>query len=204
MSVLGRERIINLLRSESYEDRLIITPLFSDNQVGEASIDIRLGSNFIITRKGNLPYVDPSADSTKSQRYQSKHYINFGNKFFLHPGELVLAGTLEYFRLPKTVAGSVTSRSSWGRTGLVIATATAIQPGFTGVITLELINHGEVPLVLYPGLSVAQLILSECDGATEYDGRFSYASEAVYPRVSSDKSTDLDFWLNSFKRFNRT
>lgn len=200
MSILGRERIISLLRAKKYEDRLIVTPLFLDDQVSEASIDIRLGNNFIITRKGNLAYIDPAADSAKSHRYQTKHYINFGNRFYLHPGELVLAGTLEYFRLPKTVAGSVTSRSSWGRTGLIIATATAVQPGFTGVITLELVNHGEVPLVLYPGLSVAQLILAECDGATEYNGRFSYATEAVYPRVSSDKNTELNFWCNSFKR----
>ena len=172
MSILGHERLKSILQSEAYEDRLIVTPLITDDQIGEASIDIRLGNNFIITRKGNLSSINPTSDTATSHRYQTKHYVNFGNPFYLHPGELVLAGTLEYFRLPKTVAGSVTSRSSWGRTGLLIATATAIQPGFTGVVTLELVNHGEVPLVLYPGVSVAQLILADCDGAKEYNGRF--------------------------------
>lgn len=200
MSILGHERLKSILQSEAYEDRLIVTPLITDDQIGEASIDIRLGNNFIITRKGNLSSINPTSDTATSHRYQTKHYVNFGNPFYLHPGELVLAGTLEYFRLPKTVAGSVTSRSSWGRTGLLIATATAIQPGFTGVVTLELVNHGEVPLVLYPGVSVAQLILADCDGAKEYNGRFSCASEALYPRISQDKNTELEFWVNLFQR----
>ncbi len=196
MAALGHERLINLLRAEQYDDRLIVTPIFCPSQIGEASIDIRLGNDFIVTRRGNLGSVDPASENAKLHRYQAKHFINFSQKFFLHPGEFVLASTLEYFRLPKSVSGFVTSRSSWGRTGLVIATATAVQPGFTGTITLELINHGVVPLVLYPGLSVAQIVLNECDGAKEYDGRFSYSAEALYPQVSQDKNTDLNFWLN--------
>ena len=178
------------------KDRLVVTPLLSQDQIGEASIDIRLGNDFIITRRGNLASVDPSKENIKEHKYQTKHYINFGDKFYLHPGELVLASTLEYFRFPNNVAAYVTSRSSWGRAGLVIATATAVHPGFTGSITLELVNLGEVPLVLYPGLSVAQLVLSDCDGAENYEGRFSYYTAAQYANVNRDKRADLDFWVD--------
>ena len=60
----------------------------------------------------------------------------------------------------------VIGRSSWGRLGLVIATATMIQPGFHGTITLELTNVGNVPLVLLPGTRIAQLVFHHV-GANE-------------------------------------
>lgn len=195
MSVLGHHEIVKLLAKKNIKDRLIVTPLMSDDQIGPASIDIRLGNDFIITRRGNLPFIDPAQQEGREKNYQTKHYINFGDKFYLHPQELVLAGTLEYFRLPGNISGSVTSRSSWGRAGLVIATATAVHPGFTGTITLELVNLGEVPLVLYPGLCVAQIVLITAEGALEYDGRFGFYTDAQHAKVNEDKKKDLDFWV---------
>lgn len=196
MSLLGKKRLLELMSTECLEDRLIVTPLLSDSQIGEASIDVRLGNDFIVTRRGNLASIDPAREDIKEHRYQTRHYVNFGDTFYLHPNELVLAGTLEYFRLPVSVAGSVTSRSSWGRAGLVIATATAVHPGFTGSITLELVNLGEVPLVLYPGLPVAQLVLSDCEGGEDYVGRFAFHTDAHFADVSQDKRKDLEFWVN--------
>lgn len=195
MPVLGKNRLLALMSEEALENRLVVTPLLSASQIGEASIDIRLGNDFIVTRRGNLASIDPAREDIKESRHQTRHYVNFGDSFYLHPNELVLAGTLEYFRLPKSVAGAVTSRSSWGRAGLVIATATAVHPGFTGSITLELVNLGEVPLVLYPGLPVAQLVLSGCEGGEAYSGRFALRTDAHFSDVSQDKKKDLQFWV---------
>src|SRR5439155_26160938 len=91
-------------------------------------------------------------------RSQESIRISLHDQFIIHPGQLVLGATLEYLSLPKTVAASVEGRSSWGRLGLIIATACSVAPGFKGCITLELVNDGEVPLVLYPGVRIAQLI----------------------------------------------
>lgn len=194
MSILGKVKIEKLLQARKLADRLIITPMLDPGQIGPASIDIRLGHDFITTRRGNLPYIDPAKTDVDPNRYQSKHYVNLREPFYLHPNELVLASTLEYVRIPRSVAATVTSRSSWGRTGLIIATATAVHPGFTGAITLELVNHGEVPLVLYPGLPVAQLILSEAVGSEEYKGRFGGHVDAQHSRVGAEDRSDLDFW----------
>lgn len=194
MSVLGHANLIKRLTAESFSERLVVTPLMIASQVAEASIDIRLGNDFIITRRGNLASIDPARTDVREHRYQTRHYVNLRKPFYLHPNELVLASTLEYFRLPKDLAGSVTSRSSWGRAGLIIATATAVHPGFCGAITLELVNHGEVPLVLYPGISVAQIVLFECEGAKEYDGRFAKHVEPKHASVTGDSQKDLDFW----------
>ena len=197
MSVLGHAELIKLLTREKLEDRLVVTPLLNvEQQVNEASIDIRLGNDFIVTRRGNLAKLDPASDDVREHRYQTKHFVNFRECFYLHPHELVLAGTLEHFRLPVDVAASVTSRSQWGRAGLVIATATAVHPGFCGTITLELLNLGEVPLVLYPGTPVAQIVLYSCVGGTPYDGDMAHKTGAHFARLSSDrKMTDRNFWL---------
>lgn len=197
MSVLGHDELVKLMSHESLEERLVVTPLLNkDQQVNEASIDIRLGNDFVVTRRGNLDKLDPAADAVGERRYQTKHFVNFKECFYLHPHELVLAGTLEYFRLPTTVAASVTSRSQWGRAGLVIATATAVHPGFRGTITLELLNLGEVPLVLYPGMSVAQIVIYECIGGTAYVGEMGQRTAAHFARLSKDrKMTDRSFWL---------
>lgn len=192
MSVLGRQRLICAIQDEDSRNRLVVTPLLNPSQVGEASIDIRLGNDFVVTRRGNLPSIDPVGSDPRSARYNSRHYANFGSKFYLHPNELVLASTLEYVKLPLTLSAWVTSRSRWGRVGLVIATATAIQPGFAGTITLELVNLGEVPLVLYPGLLVAQIIFSDCEGAAPYTGSFAQQVEPGHGNVAAD--VDMKFW----------
>jgi dCTP deaminase len=197
MSVLGHSAIDALMNEPDLEKRLVITPLLNrSQQLSEASVDIRLGTDFIVTRRGNLASLDPASKDVRSHRYQTKHFVNYRDCFYLHPNELVLAGTLEWFRLPVNVAASVTSRSQWGRAGLVIATATAVHPGFCGTITLELLNLGEVPLVLYPGTPVAQIVLYSCEGGDLYKGEMSGRPGAHFATLGSDrKMTDRKFWL---------
>lgn len=197
MSVIGNIKLMELLCRREIDKRLIITPLLNRNQqVNEASVDIRLGNDFIVTRRGNLAMLDPASHDIREHRYQTKHFVNFRECFYLHPHELVLAGTLEYFRLPVDVAATVTSRSKWGRAGLVIATATAVHPGFCGTITLELLNLGEVPLALYPGTSVAQIVFYHCDGGTLYKGDMACRTGAHFSSLSQDdKKADRAYWL---------
>ena len=195
MSVLGRDRIKAMMKAPQLRDRLIVTPIIEDKQIGAGSIDIRLANEFLVVRRGNVDIIDPARKDIESQRTQSRHLVNFGRPFYLHPSELVLASSLEYVRLPKTISASVTTRSRWGRVGLVIATATAVHPGWTGAITLELLNHGEVPLALYPGISVAQIVLYETKDAPLYVGRFSHQTGPKAGDVRADQD-DLDFWTD--------
>lgn len=82
----------------------------------------------------------------------------YDQNLVLHPGELILALTLEYLRLPDDLWGNLEGRSTWARLGLQVhATAGMIDCGFSGYLTLELQNNGRLPLVLSPGLRVAQM-----------------------------------------------
>ena len=81
--------------------------------------------------------------------------------------------------MPDDLMGYVVTRSSWGRHGLVIATAIGVHPGYCGVLTLELRNLADVPLRLYPGQRILQLFLHDVDGQpSERRARLpSYAGE---------------------------
>ena len=195
MTVLGRNKIIEYMEKDELSDRLVVTPILEPSQIGPGSIDIRVGNDFVIARKGHLASIDPARRRQSLKQYQYHHHVNVQQRFVLHPHQLVLASTLEYLRLPTSLSASVTSRSRWGRAGLVIATATAIHPGFDGTITLEMVNLGEVPLIIYPGLRVAQLVISKCEGGGEYDGQYSSQTDPNFATVEGDDSEIVEYWL---------
>lgn len=195
MTILGKSKIIEYMEKEDLAERLVVTPLLEGSQIGPGSIDIRVGNDFVIARKGHLSSIDPARRKQSLKQYQYHHHVNVRERFVLHPHQLVLASSLEYLRLPISLAANVTSRSRWGRAGLVIATATAIHPGFSGTITLEMVNLGEVPLIIYPGLRVAQLVISESSGEGEYEGRYTGQTDPNFATVDGNDTEVVDYWL---------
>jgi len=152
--------------AEGNEDPLVITPSPDLNALaksGSGSIDLRLGTWFASLRPSTTTVLDVFEDIGKNSRVRltKESYIPFGKPFILHPRNFVLAVTLEWIRLPKDLAAYVVGKSSWGRRGLIIATATGIHPSFTGCLTLELANVGELPIAVYPGMQICQLFLHQ-------------------------------------------
>jgi dCTP deaminase len=162
--LLGRDEIKRRLRDP--ESQFAITPIIDPElQFDRASVDLRLGPDMIVTRRATgLALFDPARVEEVAEHlrdYQDYLRRPMGSAFYLHPGEFVIARTLEYVTLPDNLSAQALGRSSWGRLGLLIATATMVQPGFRGTITLELSNVGRVPIVLYVGVRIAQIALHE-------------------------------------------
>jgi dCTP deaminase len=159
MPMLDSTAIRAALRN--HETGFAVTPLLNEDQIGRASLDLRLGPDMIIMRRetGVLAF-DPAraAEMPRSiSEYQRDVRRPLGSAFYLHPGDFAIARSLEFVTLPENLAAQASGRSSWGRLGLVIATASLMQPKFHGTITLELANIGTVPLVLYVGVRIAQV-----------------------------------------------
>ena len=151
-------------------DPLVITPSPPDlvelAKSGSASIDIRLGTWFMNLRQARMPQL--AIDEPESQPQLTKmHYVPFGSEYYLHPGNFVLSVTLEWIRIPKNLAAYVIGKSSRGRRGLIIATATGVHPGFKGCLTLELSNVGELPIAIKPGMEICQLFLHRVETENE-------------------------------------
>lgn len=187
---------INKWLAKPFPNRLIITPLLDrGGQTSGNAIDVRLGNEFIITQRTSLPAIDPTQEHAVENRigqYQEHIRLSFKERFILHPNQLILASTLEYIALPSTLSAYVIGRSSWGRLGLIIATATVVSPCFKGSITLELVNLGEAPLILYPGLRIAQLVLHTVEGEGTYTGRYNCPTGPEFSRIHKDEEND--FW----------
>ena len=78
--------------------------------------------------------------------------------FMLHPGEFVLASTLEHIELPGDLVARLEGKSSLGRIGLLIhSTAGYVDPGWKGHLTLELSNVANLPVTLYQGMKIGQI-----------------------------------------------
>lgn len=170
MAVLSEKAIWARLTSQD-DDQLILTPLLEEGQVGASSADVRLGHQFIVLQRSAVSSIDPTELNLLERRIhqtQRRIYVSTNEPFVIHPGQLVLAATLEYVSMPHDLTATVEGRSSWGRLGLIIATACNVAPGFKGCITLELVNDGEVPLVLYPGIRVAQLVFHKTEKEADY------------------------------------
>jgi len=158
-----------LEKPTSPDDPFIITPMPNLDELrnsGSAALDMRLGCWFLAcrqTRIGLLDIYDNSAKLPSEATLTKSYYVPFGEAFVLHPKSFVLGVTLEWIRLPGDRAAYVVGRSSWGRYGLIIATATGVHPGFTGCLTLELSNIGEVPIRVKPGTRICQIFLHKVE-----------------------------------------
>ncbi len=181
--ILNTSVIADLLGNPDKKDPLVISPtpnLEDLRKTGAASLDLRLGTWFLTLRQTKMTCLDVTSDSDTSEiSGNNTKYIHvpFGEDFVLHPRSFVLGATLEWIRLSRDLAGIVTGKSSWGRSGLVIATATGVHPGFTGCLTLEITNLGQIPLKIKPGMRICQLFLHMVKGDTELVDRSQFNAQ---------------------------
>jgi dCTP deaminase len=192
MALLSKQSLVAALHREDLEERLVVMPMLDEpQQVGAASIDVRLGTTFRLLRRTVDSGIDPrNAPQAALERGQEEVVVAFGQPLWLHPGQFVLGATLEYLRFPSDLGGYVIGRSSLGRVGLLVATAVMIQPGFAGNLTLELVNHGEGPIALYAGSRVAQLAVHSLDEPTQepYGGKYIGPTGPEVSKLAGERS----------------
>ncbi len=181
---LGREAAPQ--EKETVRRRLVITPETS-LRISGASLDIRLGRQFITFRRSSTASFSAVSKSQQPREMQELVEKDWGGEFVLHPGELVLAATLEYMQLPSDLTAQVITRSSYGRLGLLSATAVQVQPRFTGCLTLELVNLGQMPLTLVPGERVAQLVFTNASPPVDdIPAKYRFPTGPQFSRVAED------------------
>jgi len=188
MTLLHWEALRDAIDETDLDRRLVFMPLLDfDEQVGPASVDLRLGTDFRLLRRTDESSLDPGDQPQAAvERMTTSVNVEIGDKLWLHPGQFVLGSTFEFLHLPPHLGAYVVGRSSWGRVGLLVATAIFVHPGFSGCLTLELVNHGESPIALYPGSRIAQLAVHSLPSATEHHygrGRDKYLGPTG-PQVS--------------------
>jgi deoxycytidine triphosphate deaminase len=145
----------------------------------------RMPAQFIIDHYSELvhrPYgrEDPNSGCTPVD----------GSSLVLQPQHSVLAGTLEYIKMPGDVSGQILTKSSWARIFITIESAPWIHPFYRGCLTLEISNLGNVPIALPVGEPIAQLVLETLGPSTEQrsdliDGQYAGAVMPEAPRFKA-------------------
>ncbi|MCX8711097.1 dCTP deaminase [Gilliamella sp. B3464] len=178
--------------------KLKITPQPTIHCINGATVDVRLGNKFRTFREHTTPYIDLSGPkeqvSAVLERVMSEEMVLAeGDAFYLHPGELALAVTLESVTIPDDLVGWLDGRSSLARLGLMVhVTAHRIDPGWQGQIVLEFYNSGKIPLALRPGMTIGALSFETLTGkaARPYnsrkDAKYKDQQGAVASRIDKD------------------
>jgi len=199
MELLDKSKLTESLDSNE-DDSIFIDPLLSKKkQIGEVTIDLRLGYDFLVSILTRKPYIEISQRDEHFRRGVSTYFQvtrrDLGDKFVLYPNQVVLTTTLEYVSLPSNIYADILSRSSYTRLGIHLNTM--VQPGFRGCISIELFNQSNNPVELIVGSRILQARFFKIGNSTQYMGdlgekRKYYGN--VRPTVSkaeSDKDIEI-------------
>jgi dCTP deaminase len=186
--------------SISLERRLItIEPRPEEIAFTSSAVDLTLDPLIWIVRDpAPVPenVVDPRVTGFNAEHVMrdlsAEETISARTGFLLPPRKLALAWTREYIELKTEtrLAARVEGKSSLARLGLVVhMTAPTIHAGFEGRIRLEMMNHGAVPIRLWSGMRICQLIFETTLGTAErgYKGQFTGQTTLPNPNKQNRK-----------------
>jgi dCTP deaminase len=135
---------------------IIIRPLLNESQIGELTVDFRLGTDFLLSFQGRHSAIDVSnyenPEPSSSFFQETRRLV--GSTFLFHPMQTVLCSTLEYIKLPPDIFLSLSVRSSYSRLGFSISSI--VQPGYCGCLSIELTNVNNTPVKVTVGSRIIQ------------------------------------------------
>jgi len=122
-------------------------------QLGPCSLDLHLGNVFKTFKPSEYPYLDPRR-KIDFEEIMEEIKIKDGGPFILQPKSFVLTTTKEEFSIDNTLMVRLDGRSSLARLGVLVQmTAARFDPGWQGKAVIELGNMGNLPVVLYAGVT---------------------------------------------------
>lgn len=132
------------------EGLMVVEPFEAAN-VQPSSLDVRLDGPLTEMDTTAAPYIIPTVIPPNLMRARYSRIV--------YPGDFVLGSTREVVSLPSDIAAQFEGKSSLARIGLSVhQTAGFIDPGFSGQITLEIKNVGDLGIVLEAGMLIGQIL----------------------------------------------
>src|SRR5437879_4796255 len=113
MSVLSRKSIEDRRTLPISDPKsIVITPLLLRiDPYDYDSIDLRLGSFFLIPQSPPAPFLDPTEENS-SRHSHLKLHKPLGSFLVITPHQTVLGATLEFIKLPHDISGQILTKSS--------------------------------------------------------------------------------------------
>ncbi len=122
--------------------------------------DMRVADEYKIFTNVRSAIVDPKDFSDDS-------FVDYqGDICVIPPNSFVLARSMEYFRIPRSVLTLCVGKSTYARCGLIV-NVTPFEPEWEGYVTLEISNTTPLPARVYSNEGIAQVIFFEADEGCE-------------------------------------
>ena len=175
------------------EGRIRITPeVDRKTQVSSCSVDFRLGNTFMVFEHSRYSYIDPRSPVSVAESMR-KIIIPEGGQFMMHPGDFVLASTVESIELPDDLLGRLEGRSSMARLGIIVhSTAALFEPGWIGTATMELGNLGRIAVALYPGMRICSFTFEQLSSPANVPYRLKVGNKYAGQTLPEASKISLD------------
>ena len=186
--ILSNSEIVRCLEGGKFSIEGIAGMNPTQKPFNTSAVDLRLASEIVVPELNTPTQLDLSQGNIASflSQHSTSYEASENQPFSLKQNQLILAKTLERVSFPLLdddccYSARVEGKSSLARCGILVHfTAPTIHAGFSGTITLEIINLGPQTFLLKPGMFVCQLIIEEVRGRpADAPNQFSGQSSAV-------------------------
>jgi dCTP deaminase len=146
--------------------------------------DPRIGNAFQVFSNVNSTTVDPKNFDPKNV---VEVFVKPGGFLVLPPHGFALGHTVEKFCIPRDLQVCGVGKSTYTRCGLLV-TLTPLEPEWEGAITVALSNTSPIPVRVYAGEGICQLIFSRVRTPCRVSyrdrrGKYQGATGVVPPKV---------------------
>ena len=152
--ILSDKQITKLAKEEQMIDPFVSKSVSKGISHGLNSFgyDLRCGSEFKIFTNIKGATADP-------KNFSEDNFITVKGEdsILIPPNSFALASSLEYFKMPRSVTGLVTAKSTYARCGLGTP-PTVLEAGWHGNLVLEFSNHTSNSIRLYANSGAAQIL----------------------------------------------
>lgn len=182
--ILQKKDILEIIKRK--ESPLRIEPLLDENQIGELSIDLRLGTDFLVSlnnRHASIKATKAGYEFDTISSFFQETRRRPGELFLLHPNQIVLCTTLEYLRTPNDILTEIRTRNSYNRLGMTVNTV--VHPGYCGVVGIELVNNSKHIIELTVGAKIFQAFFHKTSKPSNYFHEKRKYLCSVRPEISA-------------------
>ena len=128
--------------------------------VSSYGYDMRIADEYKIFTNVHSAVVDP-------KQFDPQSFVDYkGDVCIIPPNSFVLARSIEYFRVPRTILCVCLGKSTYARCGLIV-NVTPFEPEFEGHITIEISNTTPLPAKVYSNEGISQVLFYEADDECE-------------------------------------
>ncbi len=181
------------IRKRCLEEQMVVP--FVEKQDGEGKVsyglssygyDIRVADQYKIFTNALNSEVDP-------KNFNKQSFVDYqGETCIVPPNSFALAHTIERFKIPKNVLGICLGKSTYARCGIIV-NVTPLEPGWEGILTIEISNTTPLPAKIYSNEGIAQILFFESDEACETSyadrkGKYQDQVGVVLPRILAPQS----------------